>query len=455
MRKTEALGNEKIGKLLFNLSLPSTIGMMVIMFYHTADMFFVGRGVGTYGIAAIAIVFPIQMLISAFGQLFGVGGSSIISRCLGAKDLEKANRTLGNIIIVNFVFSTLFVILIYTFLEETLSLFGASITILPASVEYFSILILASPFLSFLMMINSIFRAEGNASTAMWVMLTSALLNILLDPLFIFVFKMGIHGAAIATVLSEIVAVFYVVYIYVRKKTIFSLKLSYLKIDIKIIKETFAIGASSFVRQGGYSATTAVMNNALHVQGGDLAIAAYGLLNPIVRFVFFPLIGLVQGSMPIFGYNYGAKNYSRVLKTLQVANLSSFIISIFVFAILFLFTEPLLSIFTTDHNLIEMTVRAMRFGIILLPFVGFQMIGSGYYQALGKAVPSFILIFSRQVFAPIIFVIILPLYFGLDGIWLSIPAADFISIMLTMVLIFPQFRILRNKINSSISSEDS
>ena len=445
MKKTEALGNEKISKLLFNLSLPSTIGMMVVMFYQMADIFFVGRGVGTYGIAAIAIVFPIQMLISAFGQLFGVGGSSIISRCLGSKDIDKANKTLGNILLVNFFFSTFLGTLIYIFMEETLSLFGASSTILSSSVEYFSVLILAAPFLSFLMMVNSVFRAEGNASTAMWVMITSALINIILDPIFIFVFKMGIRGAAIATVIAQIAAFLYVVSVYMRNKTAFTLKLSSFKIDTKIIKETLAIGGSSFFRQGGFSLTAAVTNNSLRIYGGDIAIAAYGLLLPIIRFVFFPLIGLVQGSMPIFGYNYGSKNYTRVMKTLKTANISSFVISLVIFIALFVFTRPVLSFFTTDENLIDLAIRAMRLGIIFLPFVGFQMIGSGYFQAIGKAIPAFILIFLRQIFAPIVFLFILPQFWNLDGVWLAMPAADILSITLTAFFILPQFKILREK----------
>ena len=450
MKKTKALGTEKIGKLLFQLSLPSTIGMMVIMLYHAVDMMFIGRGVGTHGIAGIAIVFPIQMLISAFGQLVGIGGSSIISRSLGAKDLDKANRTLANIIGLNFLISTFVAIVIFIFMKEVLITFGASDTILGPATEYFTIIILAAPILSFMMMINSVLRAEGNANAAMMVMLTSAVANIILDPIFIFSLDMGMRGAAIATVIAQIFALIFVVYHYLAGKSIFTLKSSYFKPKKSILKETFAIGASSFVRQGGASITTAFLNHGLHTYGGDLAIAAFGIVGPVIRFVFFPLIGLVQGSMPIFGYNYGARNYKRVREALKITNYSSFIISIISFSILFVFTEFLVSVFSKDSELIKLTSHAMRIVIILLPVIGFQMIVSGYFQALGKAIPSFILVGVRQIMAPILFILTLPLLFDLDGLWMVFPFADGVALILSVIMVLPQYKMLKEKSSKSI-----
>lgn len=443
MKKTKQLGTENIGKLLFKLSLPSTIGMMVIMLYHAADILFVGRGVGTEGIAGITIVFPIQMLISAFGQMMGVGGASIISRALGAKDLDRANKTLTNIALVNFIFSSLIGVLIFINMEFVLKLFGSSETILLPATEYFSIIILSAPILSFLMMINNIFRAEGNANLAMYVMITSAAVNIILDPIFIFIFEWGIQGAAIATVLAEILAFSYVLVVYKTNKSIFSFKFRSFSFDWSILKETFAVGASSFIRQGGSSVTTGIMNNALLHYGGDIAIAAFGLVFPIIRFVFFPLIGLVQGAMPILGYNYGSKNYKRVLKTLEVSNIYSIIISVAAYLFLMFYTEQLLSIFSTDSALIQLGVHAMKIAILLLPFVGFQMITSGYFQALGKALPSLVLVIVRQFLAPVFFILTLPIFFGLDGIWIAYPLADLIAIIMSLIYIVPQFRILK------------
>lgn len=446
MEKTILLGTEKIGRLLFKLSLPSTIGMMVIMLYHAADILFVGRGVGTEGIAGIAIVFPIQMLISAFGQMMGVGGASIISRALGSKDMDRANLTLTNITIVNFILSSLIGALIFFNMEFVLKLFGSSDNILIPATEYFSIIILSAPILSFLMMINSVFRAEGNAKLAMFVMITSAAINIILDPIFIFVLKMGIQGAAIATVLAEIIAFSYVIVLYKKNKSVFSFQFRSFRFNFSILRETFAVGVSSFIRQGGSSVTTGIMNNALLSYGGDLAIAAYGLVFPIVRFVFFPLIGLVQGVMPILGYNYGAKNYKRVLEALKVSNISSILISIIAFILLMFFTEPLLSIFSDDRELIELGVHAMKIGIVFLPVVGFQMITSGYFQALGKAIPSFVLVIVRQFFAPIVFILTLPFIWRLDGIWMANAVADFITIVMSMIYIIPQFKMLKRNI---------
>ncbi len=449
MDKAAKLGIEPIGKLLVKLSVPATIGMMVILLYQAADMFFVGQGVGKLGIAGIAVVFPIQMLIGAFGQLIGIGGSSIISRSLGAKDLAKAHKTFTIIVIINVLLSSVIATLCYLFMDQVLFTFGAHNDVLIAARDYFSYLVIGSPMLSLLMMGNNVLRSEGCAKESMYIMLTTAIFNILLDPLFIFVLDMGIAGAAIATVISQILSLFYMLYVYSSGKSVLRFQLSLFSFDWKLLKETFAVGSSSFARQGGTSAMTAVINHKLYLYGGDTAIAAFGLVSPIIRFVLFPLIGLVQGSLPIIGYNYGAKNFGRVKDTLRKSNIAGSLIATTLFVILMLFSQETIAFFSTDKDLTSLASHALRILALFLPFVGFQMLTAGYFQALGKALPSFILSSARQVWISLPLILVFPYIWGLDGVWYAFPVADFLSIILSFFYIVPQIKLLRKKEKSS------
>jgi len=310
------LGTEKISSLLLKMSAPAIVGMMVQALYNLVDTIFVGRGVGTMGIAGLTIAFPIQMISMAVAQTIGIGGASIISRSLGSDDPERAERTMGNIFLLVIAISSITTILGLIFIEPILRFFGATETILPYSMEYMKVILLGTVFFSFAVASNSIVRSEGNAKVAMFTMLISAGLNIILDPIFIFVFNMGIRGAAIATVLSQATTAIYLVYYFVYGKSVISFKIKNLKPDFKIIYETFVIGASSFARQVSGSFIAIILNNTLAFYGGDLAIAAYGIINRLLMFTFMPLFGVVQGLQPIVGYNYGAKQYDRVKETI-------------------------------------------------------------------------------------------------------------------------------------------
>ncbi|MBM7614082.1 MATE family efflux transporter [Alkaliphilus hydrothermalis] len=437
---SKMLATERIGKLLIKLSAPAMLGMMVQAIYNLVDTIFVGRGVGKMAIAGLTIAFPIQMLVMAVAQTIGIGGASIISRSLGKGDLERAEKTMGNMMSLTVVISLLIAVFGSIFIVPILKFFGATETILPYSVDYMRIIIWGTLFFTFAMTSNNIIRAEGNAKVAMITMLISAGLNIILDPIFIFVFDMGIGGAALATVLAQATTVVYLVYYFIKGKSTVKLKVQNLRFNKSIILETFAIGSSSFARQASGSITAVILNNSLAYYGGDAAIAIYGVINRLMMFTFLPLIGVVQGFLPIVGFNYGANLMDRVKQSINLSVIVTTIMSVGGFLMLMLFPRFFFSIFNEDPKFIEDGIVAMRYIILALPVIGFQVIGASLFQAFGKAKPSLFLNLSRQILFLIPLVLILPLYFQLNGLWLAFPLADLLAFIVTLIMVIRQMR---------------
>jgi putative MATE family efflux protein len=462
--RNEMLGNESIGKLLMKLSIPATIGMIVQALYNLVDTIFVGQGVGIMGIAGVSVAFPIQMIIMSFAQMFGIGGASIISRSLGAKDLKKAEKTMGNVFTLVIIISAIITILGSIFVEPLLLLFGATEEILPHAIEYVSVILMGTIFFSFAMASNNIIRSEGNAKIAMNTMLISAGLNVILDPIFIFDvipiinvpgLNMGTRGAAMATVIAQATTAIYLILYFFRGKSIVKFRINNLKLDIKLAIEIITIGLSSFTRSVAGSLFAIVINNSLAIYSGSLAIAVFGVINKLIMFTLMPMLGIVQGLQPIIGYNYGADKPDRVKEALKVGITIATIISTMGFVILMFFTDIMISIFNNDTELIEMGTHALRVVVLVLPVVGFQVVGSGYFQAVGKATPALILSMSRQLLFLIPLILILPRFFGLEGIWAAFPIADILSISLTFIVLMRDMRsldksiLLRHKYNES------
>ncbi len=442
---TQRLDTEAIPKLLLRLSLPATAGMVAMALYNLVDTIFVGRGVGTLAIGGLTIVMPLQMLIFAAAQTFGMGGSSILSRALGAKESQRADRAFGNIILLTFLLSIVILVIGYGFASEVLFLFGAQKDIFPYAHDYYIYIMAGTPFLNFAMVLNSVIRAEGNARMAMMTMTLAAVINILLDPVFIFGFNMGVKGAALATVISQVITFFYILYYFAQGKSALRFHFRSLKPDGAIIRETLALGASSMGRHGAGSVVAALLNHLLFSYGTGVAVAAYGVINRILRVVFMPMFGLVQGFLPICGFNYGAKNFERVREVLNISSRWTTYISIFLFTLMMLSARLIFNIFTTDQALIDLGTFALRMIILFVPIVGFQIIGAGYFQAIGKAVPSFFLALSRQVFFLLPLILLLPAWFGLNGIWYAFPLSDLLSAILVAIFIFPEYSKLRTK----------
>ena len=442
---SELLAKERIGKLLFKLSAPAMVGMLVQAMYNIVDTIFVGRAVGFMGIAGLTIVFPIQILVMAFAQTIGIGGASIISRSLGSGDMERAHKTFGNIISLVILISAAVMLIGGLYLEPVLRIFGATESILPYAAEYLSIILFGTFFFVLAVACNNVARAEGNAKVAMNTMLISAGLNLVLDPIFIFGLNMGIRGAALATVLAQASMSLYLIYYFLSGRSTLILKIENLKIIPNIFRETMAIGASSFTRQASASIMVVIINNSLAFYGGDLTIAVFGVINRLLMFAFMPMFGIVQGLQPIIGFNFGAGNPDRVRKAIQMSILVTTGMSAVAFLSFMFFPEAFIRLFSSEQELIQLGTEAIRIITLALPLVGFQLIGGSIYQALGKPLPALILAMSRQVLFFIPAVLLLPLYFNLQGVWMAFPAADILAFIVTYFLVRGEMRLLKEE----------
>ncbi|WIF95730.1 MATE family efflux transporter [Caminicella sporogenes] len=433
--RNHMLGNEKMSKLLLKLSLPATIGMIVNALYNLIDTIFVGRGVSPLAIGGLTIALPIQMIIMAFAQMIGIGTASLISRSLGAKDIEKADMASGNAFLAITILSTLTMIFGLIFIDPLLKFFGATEKLLPYSKAYLSVIFLGSIFYSFAVASNNIVRAEGNAKVAMFTMIVGTGLNIILDPIFIFVLKLGIKGAALATIISQFVSFLYILkYLYSGKSSI-KVKLHHLKPNKEILKEIFSIGSSAFARQTAGSILAIIINNSLKTYGSNAAITIYGIINRFVIFLCMPIFGTVQGMQPIAGFNYGAKKIDRVKEVVKLSIITTTVLASFGALIAQIFPISIMKLFGLKDNLAIEGSKALRIVISMLPIIGIQIVGATFFQSIGKAVPSLILSLSRQLLFFIPIVLILPHFIGLYGIWLAFPISDILSTIITTSLV--------------------
>jgi putative MATE family efflux protein len=430
------LGNKRIGPLLAKLAIPTTIGMLANSLYNVVDTIFIGRGVGTLAIAGIGIVFPIQIIIMAIAQLFGMGAASMVSRSLGKKDYERASNVVGNSFIASFIFGTFAAIMVFIFLNPMLRVFGATENILPFARDYLLIVTFGFIYFPFLVSTNNLIRAEGDAKNAMIVMLIAIGLNIVLDPIFIFGLNMGIKGAAYATIIAQFSGFLYISLYYILGKSSLKIRMEHFRMRWLIFKEMVTLGFASFIRQVSMSLLIIVVNNSLRAYGGDIAIAVFSVVNRVVMFVTMPLFGIVAGVQPMIGFNYGANNMGRVKGSLKTSVLTTLVIGAVFFIIILAIPSKIIGLFSTDMELINNGVFPMRMIALLFPFIGFQMIGAGFFQSIGKARPSIILSLSRQVLFLIPLILILPLLMGINGIWVAFPIADSPAILITGIFIY-------------------
>ena len=450
MNQTKELGTESIGKLLFKYSLPAITGMIVNALYNIVDRMYIGhiKGVGSYALSGLAITFPISIIIMAFGMLVGVGASAVISIRLGEKNKESADNILGNALIIITIISLVIGLLGVLFLNKLLILFGASGNTISYAKAYIQIILMGAVFQNIGFGINNIIRAEGNPKMAMFTMVFGAIINVILDPIFIFVFNMGIQGAAIATVISQAFNTLWVLKYFTSKNSgsVLKIKKANLKLHTYIVKDIFAIGMAPFSMQIASSLVIILYNKGLYSYGGDLAIAAMGILNSISMLIFMPIFGISQGIQPIIGYNYGAKLYPRVLKVLKLAIIAGTCIAVIGFIGVQIFAKQLIGVFVGNNpDLINLGARGIRIDLIFLPILGFQILGASYFQAINEAKTSMILSILRQVIVLIPLILILPLFFKLDGLWLSQPCADLIATSLTALFLGRSIKKLKYK----------
>ncbi|EFK07494.1 MATE efflux family protein [delta proteobacterium NaphS2] len=438
--RSEMLEKDRIGRLLVKLSLPAAVSMLAHAVYNTVDTIFVGQWVGTLGIGAIAVVLPIFMLIMAVTQIVGIGGASVLSRRMGAGNTQGMGLTLGNMMLLTVLLGVVIQLMGLFWLTPLLRLFGATEALLPLSRQYFQIILLSGPLMTFSMSINDAVRAEGNARMAMLTVVAGALLNIVLDPIFIYVLKMGVRGAAVATVISMGLSSGVLLLYFVSGMSEIPVGLRYLRLSGHVIKEMMSVGSSAFVRMGAMSFMVALLNHTLSRYGGDMGIATFGVVFRMLSFIFMPIMGLSMGLQPVVGFNYGAGLFPRVRQSIKWALIASVILATAGFLVVLLFPEAIMKVFTKDPGLVTSGSNALRLCMFFLPLAGCQVVGAAFFQALGKAVPALLLSLSRQVLALIPLIVLLPRFYGLNGIWLSFPVADVVTFIVTMALVMGELR---------------
>ena len=429
------LGTEKISKLLIQQAVPAAIGILVMSLNMIVDTIFVGQWIGVLAIAAITVVLPIVFMISSIGMGIGVGGSSIISRALGNENSEKALLTFGNQISLTSILALLFVLLGNIYSTEILSLFGAKGAILDPAQAYFDVIIYGVPFLTFAMMGNPVIRAVGKPKFAMYAMLIPAVVNITLDILFIKYMHLGMYGAGLATAIAYASCGLFILFFFIAKKSELKIIPKNFGLDFSIVNEIIRLGGVSIARQGTISVLMIVLNYSLYTYGGEISISIFGIINRVMMFALFPIMGITQGFLPIAGYNYGAKKYDRVKETIQKAIVYGCVVAGFIYIMIIVFAKEIICVFSTDANLLAATPRAMLLVFLASPIIAIQLIGSAYFQAAGKALPALFLTLLKQGFFLIPLAYILPMYYGVDGVWYSFAIGDILATIITYIVV--------------------
>ncbi|SHI91236.1 MATE family efflux transporter [Flavobacterium haoranii] len=426
----EELGSLDIKQLLIKQSVPASIGILFMSINILIDTIFVGQWIGSLAIAAVSVVLPISFLISSLGMAIGIGGSSIISRALGAKDKEKALHTFGNQIMMSLTLALVSVSLGFAFFDKVLILFGANGEILEPAKEFFLPVLLGVPFLALCMMGNTVIRAEGKAKFAMYAMIIPAFGNIIMDVFFIKFLNWGMFGAALATSISYLLCFLFILWFFIYKSEL-QISWHHLKPNPVLVKEITALGFVTFARQGVVSLLAIIVNQTLFVYGGEHGVTVYGIINRMLMFAYFPILGITQGFLPIAGYNYGAKNFHRVKETIVKSIVAAAVMATCIFVVIYFFAEPIVRVFTTDVDILKITPQALIFVFAATPIIALQLIGAAYFQAVGKAIPALLLTLTKQGFFLIPLVLLLPKYFGIHGVWIAFPIADLLSTLVT------------------------
>lgn len=428
---SENLGTKPIGKLIIQQAVPASIGILVMSLNILVDTIFVGNWIGSIAIAAINVVLPVSFFIAALGMAIGIGGSSIISRALGANDKVKALKTFGNQITITILLTTLLVVFGLYYINDLIPAFGGKGDIFEPAKIYYRIVLYGVPLLALCMMGNTVIRAVGRPKFAMNAMIIPSVSNLVLDYIFIYVLDMGMHGAAWATTISYGFCFGYILWFFLSKNSELKIQFSHFRLDFPILKEITSLGFVTLSRQAVVSITFLIMNNILFDLGGESSVAVYAIIGRMLMFALFPVLGVTQGFLPIAGYNYGANHHSRVKESINKAIMYAAFLGLFVFGFIMFFAEEIVMVFTDDARVIADTPNAMRWVFSAIPIIAVQLIGAAYFQAIGKALPALLLTLTRQGFFFIPLVLILPNYFGEMGVWISFPIADVLSTIVT------------------------
>ena len=438
----QILGTESIGKLLLKYSVPAIIGMMVNALYNVVDRMFIGNipDVGPMAITGLGVTMPIMTIMLAFGMLVGVGATTNISIKLGQGKRDEAENIIGNAISLSVIIGILITIIGLVFCDSILKAFGASASTLVYAKSYIRIILIGSVFSIMGMMFNNIIRGDGNPKLSAILMTVGCVTNIVLDAIFIFGLNMGIQGAALATIISQAVTAFWGLSYYLRGKSNLKFRKSTLKLNSNIIKMICAIGSAPFAMQIAASLVQVLNNHALSTYGGDLSIGAMATISSITMIFLMPSFGLVQGMQPIVGFNYGAKNYGRAKKAFKVSVLVSTAFFVVGAIVIQLFPQVLVGMFNRDAHLMNITINGLRKYALALPVIGISIVGTNYIQSTGRAKMAMLLSLLRQVIVLIPMILILPKFFGLNGVWFAQPTADIIATVITAIVIVKELK---------------
>tara|TARA_R110001583_G_scaffold134490_4_gene286196 strand:- start:586 stop:1956 length:1371 start_codon:yes stop_codon:yes gene_type:complete len=428
---SQELGALPIHKLLIKQAIPASIGILVMSLNILIDTIFVGNWIGSTAIAAINVVLPVSFFIAALGMAIGIGGSSIISRALGADNKNKALKTFGNQITLTLVLTITMVILGLWFVDGIVPAFGGKGNILEPAKIYYIIVLYGVPFLALSMMGNTVIRAEGKPKFAMYAMMIPSVGNLVLDYVFINLLDLGMAGAAWATTIAYVLCFLFILWFFLSKHSELKINRCHFGLNRPVVSEISSLGFVTLARQAVVSVTYLFMNNILFDLGGETSVTAYAIVGRMLMFALFPVYGITQGFLPIAGFNYGALKYDRVKESIYTAIKYAAGLATVVFILLMVFPEAITRLFTTDADVITQTPPAMRWVFAATPIIAIQLIGAAYFQAIGKAKQALLLTLTRQGFFFIPLIFILPKFFGELGVWIAFPISDILATIVT------------------------
>lgn len=443
----DRLGVEPVGKLLLHYSMPAIIGMTASSLYNIIDRAFIGNGVGPMAISGLALTLPIMNLTAAFGAMIGAGASTMVSIRLGQQRKSDAIHILGNTLLLNFIIGLSITVLGLIFLEPILFAFGASEVTMPYARDFMQIILLANLFNHNFLGLNNVMRASGYPTKAMWSSLITVLVNIALAPLFIFVFKWGIRGAALATAIAQLVGFAWVMLHFLNRNSFIHFQRGFFHLSRRIVGDILSIGLSPFLMNLTASLITVVINKSLGSYGGDmgdLSIGAYGIVGSVAMLFIMVVFGLNMGMQPIAGYNYGAKKMDRVLGVYKRTLIVGSLITTLGFSLAMLAPHAIVGIFTNDESLTNLATEALRIVFIAFPVVGFQVVTTYFFQSIGKAKMSIFMSLSRQLIFLLPGLLLFPIFWGVKGVWMAMPVGDGIASLLTLCVILWQRKKIMN-----------
>lgn len=444
---TLELGTKPVGKLLVQYAMPAIVAMTASSLYHVIDSIFIGQGVGPLAISGLALTFPFMNLTAAFGAAVGVGASTCISVKLGQKDYSTAQKILGNTVALNLIIGISLSIICIAFLDPILFFFGASENTLPYARDYMLIILLGNVFSHMFFGMNAILRTAGKPRHAMYATIFTVVMNIILAPLFIYTFDMGIAGAAYATILSQVMALVWQMKLLTDKRELLHIRGGTFGLEKSIVQNILGIGMSPFAMNVCACVVVIFVNKGLQEYGGDLSLGAYGIANRMAFIFVMITMGINQGMQPIAGYNFGAQRMDRLMQVLKYSIIAATVVTTTGFLVAELVPTLCARLFTSDATLIGMSASAIRIIMVTFPIVGFQMVITNFFQSIGKAKISMFLSLSRQMLFLLPLLITLPLWFGVDGIWWAMPISDTIAALVTLVLMATYMKKFRSKYN--------